>query len=70
MSHARETGRIIVTHDDDYVDPDLADEHAGVFYIPNQRHDPFDEFSLVRAVLDTAPPDELLPVVYLTPEWL
>jgi hypothetical protein len=70
MAYAHSTDRTIVTHDDDFVDPGLADQHAGVFYIPSQRLDPFQEFAIVRAVLGAAPPDELPPVVYLTPEWL
>ncbi len=71
MSYAHSSNRIIVTHDDDYVDPDLRTDHSGVFYFPNQRRSAFEEFTIIVSALDSYPERESLPVVlYLTDEWL
>jgi predicted nuclease of predicted toxin-antitoxin system len=71
MEYAHATNRIIITHDDDYVDPSLRTEHRGVFYCPNQRLSPFDIYRIIVSVIDTYPDQsEFPPVVYLTEDWL
>jgi len=67
--YARETDRIILTYDDHFADPD--DDHAGVFYCPDQRLSAFDVFRIVTAVTDAYDRrEDLPPVVYLSENWL
>lgn len=71
MAYAKSTDRIIVTHDDDYVDPDLASEHRGVFFFPSQRRPPYEMFRIIRNATEAYPNREALPaVLYLTDEWI
>jgi len=71
MKHARSGDRIVITHDDDYADPDLSDQHRGVFYCPNQRLSPFEIYRIITEVAERYPDREAFPpVVYLTTEWL
>lgn len=71
VAHARSTDRIIITHDDDFADTSLHDEHRGVFYCPNQRLPPFEMYRIITAVIETYPNrDAFPPLVYLTREWL
>ncbi|PSP78919.1 hypothetical protein BRC81_05435 [Halobacteriales archaeon QS_1_68_20] len=49
--YARETDRIIVTYDDHFADPE--DDHAGVFYCPNQQLTTFEIFRIITTVTDT-----------------
>ncbi|WP_436931829.1 DUF5615 family PIN-like protein [Halosimplex halobium] len=67
--YARETGRIVVTYDDHFADPD--GDHAGVFYCPDQDLSPFEIFRIVSSITDHFDePGSLPPVVYLTENWL
>jgi predicted nuclease of predicted toxin-antitoxin system len=71
MEYAHSTDRIIVTHDNDFADTDLHDEHRGVFYCPNQRLPPFEMYRIITAVIEAYPNRDAFPsVVYLTREWL
>lgn len=67
--YARETDRIVVTYDDHFADPD--DDHAGVFYCPDQELSSFDIFRITTAITDHFDERESLPpVVYLSVNWL
>lgn len=69
-AYARRTDRILVTHDDDHVSV-LPDEHAGVFYGPNQRLSSFTLFQIIQQIANQhRSPDEMAPVVYLTEKWI
>lgn len=69
-AYARRTDRILVTHDDDHVAVP-PDEHAGVFYGPNQRLSSFTLFQIIQRVAKQyRSPDEISPVVYLTKQWI
>lgn len=71
MEYASSTNRIIVTHDDDFTDTSLREEHRGVFYCPNQRLPPFEMYRIISEVIATYPNRESFPaVIYLTREWL
>lgn len=71
MVYASSTSRIIVTHDDDFADTDIRDEHRGVFYCPNQRLPPFETYRIISEVIAAYPNREAFPaVIYLTREWL
>lgn len=68
--YARQTDRILVTHDDDH-DSVSPTEHAGVFYCPNQRLSSFDVYRIIDAITSSYPSvDSMQPVVYLTESWL
>jgi hypothetical protein len=68
--YAHSTGRIVVTHDDDYV----SETQAGgdrTFHAPNQRLSAFELYRILSAVCDAvSSAAELPPVVYLTEDWL
>jgi len=69
-AYARRTDRILVTHDDDHVAAP-PDEHAGVFYGPNQRLASFTTFQIIQGVAEQYDaPDDIAPVVYLTERWI
>lgn len=69
-AYARRTNRRRITHDDDHIAVP-PEEHAGVFYCPNQRIDPFTIFRIIQQVTASySSHDELPSVVYLTDEWL
>lgn len=69
-AYARRDDRIVVTHDDDY-DSVPPDEHAGVFYCPNQRLSSFEIYRIIESVASSYPSvDVMQPVVYLTENWL
>lgn len=71
VAFARERDRLVLTYDEDFVDPDVADRHAGVLYVPNQHCPPLTCFRIVEAVAEAYPDrDALPPVVFLTEEWL
>jgi hypothetical protein len=68
--YATATGRIVVTHDDDYV-RGTRSERDSTFYAPNQRLSAFELYRILTAVCDTIPSAKELPtIVYLTEEWL
>lgn len=67
---ARRTNRILVTHDDDHVSAPY-EQHAGVFYGPNQRLSSFTLLQIIEQVTRQYPSrDEIPPIVYLTEDWL
>lgn len=71
MEYATATNRIIVTHDDDFVDPDVENQHEGVFFFPSQRHSPYEMFQIVEAAAGAYPDrDAMSSVLYLTSDWL
>lgn len=68
--YSRNTGRIIATHDDDHISV-AVDEHAGVFYAPNQCLSAFELFRIVQRISEVYPnQSEIPPVVFLTTDWL
>lgn len=68
--YARSTERILITHDDDHITVDV-DEHAGVFYAPNQRLSAFHLFRIIQQISEMYPNREAVPpIVYLTTDWL
>ena len=68
--YANSTGRIVVTHDDDYVSETWTDGDR-TFYAPNQRLSAFELYRILTTVCDAVASDEELPpVVYLTEDWL
>lgn len=70
-AYARRTDRILITHDDDDHVSVPHDQHAGVFYGPNQRLSSFTLFEIVQQVeRQYSDSDGLPPIVYLTEEWL
>lgn len=69
-AYARQTDRILVTHDDDHVSVS-SDRHAGVFYCPNQRLSSFTMFQIIQGITKQYPGrEEMPPVVFLTEEWI
>jgi len=70
LQYAARTNRIIVTHDDDYIEV-LRDDHEGVFYAPNQRLSDHELYRIIQRVLESYPDrDAIQPVVFLTTDWL
>ena len=69
-AYARKTDRILVTHDDDHVAVPF-NEHAGIFYAPNQRLSSYALFQIIQQISKQYRSlDEITPVVYLTEAWL
>jgi len=66
-AYARSAGRIIVTHDDDFI---RGTQSTEVFYAPNQRLSAFELYRIVSEVCELYPGQSALPdVVYLTEDW-
>ncbi|GAA0266475.1 DUF5615 family PIN-like protein [Halobacterium noricense] len=70
LQYAARTNRIIVTHDDDYVQAPR-DDHEDVFYAPEQRLSSHKLYRIIQCVLESYPDrDAIQPVVFLTTDWL
>lgn len=68
--YAVESGRLIVTSDDDFVQMPT-DSHSGVFYVPDQSLAPHELYHVIQRVIEAFPNREAMETVtYITADWL
>ena len=68
--YSRETGRILLTYDDDFV-LELADEeYRGVFYVHDDRLPVKTVADIIHAISKQYPQSEVTGIEYIGDEWL